>query len=114
MPPLSSKTEKPKDTKGTILRLLSYLGRYRLGILGGVVLSLTANVCALLGPKFAGSAITAMGEGKGAVDFPLVYRYALLMLGLYIFSSVVNYMLSFLMMNIGRSVGRKMRSDVMS
>ena len=114
MPPLSSKTEKPKDTKGTILRLLSYLGRYRLGILAGVVLSLTANVCALLGPKFAGSAITAMEGGKDAVNFKLVYRYAALMLALYVFSSFVNYLLSFLMMNIGRSVGRKMRSDVMA
>ncbi|MBO7631430.1 MAG: ABC transporter ATP-binding protein, partial [Lachnospiraceae bacterium] len=37
-----------------------------------------------------------------------------LMLVLYVFSAVVNYMLSFLMMNIGRSVGRKMRADVMA
>lgn len=114
MPPLSSKTEKPKDTKGTLLRLLSYLGRYRLGIAAGVVLSVTANICALLGPKFAGAAITAMEKGAGQVDFPRVYHYAILMLVLYVFSAVVNYMLSFLMMNIGRSVGRKMRSDVMA
>ncbi|MBO4399030.1 MAG: ABC transporter ATP-binding protein [Lachnospiraceae bacterium] len=114
MPPLSSKTEKPKDTKGTLLRLLSYLGRYRLGIAAGVVLSVTANICALLGPKFAGAAITAMEKGAGQVDFPRVYHYAILMLVLYVFSAVVNYMLSFLMMNIGRSVGRKMRADVMA
>ena len=114
MPPLSSKTEKPKDTKGTLLRLLSYLGRYRLGIAAGVVLSVTANICALLGPKFAGAAITAIEKGAGQVDFPRVYHYAILMLVLYVFSAVVNYMLSFLMMNIGRSVGRKMRADVMA
>ena len=113
MPPLSSKTDKPKDTKGTLIRLLGYLGRYRLGIFAGVILSLTANIFALIGPKLAGSAITAMEGGKGAVDFKLVYRYASLMLLLYIVSSVVNYMLSFLMMNIGRSVGRKLRADVM-
>ena len=74
MPPLSSKTDKPKDTKGTLIRLLGYLGRYRLGIFAGVILSLTANIFALIGPKLAGSAITAMEGGAGAVDFKLVYR----------------------------------------
>lgn len=114
MPPLSSKTEKPKDTKGTLLRLLSYLGRFKVGIALGAVLALAANLCALLGPKLSGSAIDAMEGGKGAVDFSQVRHFALLMLLLYVFSSVVNYLMSFLMMNIGRSVGKKMRSDVMN
>ncbi|MCR5465619.1 MAG: ABC transporter ATP-binding protein/permease [Lachnospiraceae bacterium] len=114
MPPLSSKTEKPKDAKGTLIRLLGYLGRYRVGLFFGVLLSVSANICSLLGPKLAGSAISAMGDDKNpGVDFDRVYRLAILMLALYIFSSVVTYLLSFLMMNIGRSVGRKLRSDVM-
>ena len=114
MPPLSSKTDKPKDTKGTLLRLLSYLGRYRLGIFGGVLLSVAANGMSLIGPELAGLAISAMEGGKGNVAFRLVYRYATLMLILYICSSVITYLLSFLMMNIGRSVGKKLRSDVMN
>ena len=60
MPPLSSKTDKPKDTKGTLLRLLSYLGRYRLAILGGVLLSVLANGMSLIGPELAGLAVSAM------------------------------------------------------
>ena len=114
MPPLSSKTEKPKDTKGTFKRLISYLGRYKIGIGCGVILSLLANLCALYGPKLAGLAISAMEGGKGNVDFKSVKHFALLMLILYVISSVVNYLLSFLMMNIGRSIGKKMRSDVMT
>ena len=114
MPPLSSKTEKPKDAKGTLIRLLGYLGRYRVGLFFGVLLSVSANICSLLGPKLAGSAISAMGDDKNpGVDFDKVYRLAIMMLVLYVFSSVVTYLLSFLMMNIGRSVGRKLRSDVM-
>ena len=114
MPPLSSKTEKPKDAKGTLIRLLGYLGRYRIGLFFGVVLSVSANLCSLLGPKLAGSAISAMGDEKNpGVDFDKVYKLAIMMLVLYVFSSVVTYLLSFLMMNIGRSVGRKLRSDVM-
>ena len=48
MPPLSSKTEKPKDAKGTLIRLLGYLGRYRVGLFFGVLLSVSANICSLL------------------------------------------------------------------
>ena len=114
MPPLSSKTDKPKDTKGTLLRLLSYLGRYRLAILGGVLLSVLANGMSLIGPELAGLAVSAMEGGRDNVAFRLVFRYATLMLILYICSSVVTYLLSFLMMNIGRSVGKKLRSDVMN
>lgn len=114
MPPLSSKTDKPKDAKGTLIRLLGYLGRYRVGLFFGVLLSVSANICSLLGPKLAGSAISAMGDEKNpGVDFDRVYRFAAMMLVLYVFSSVITYLLSFLMMNIGRSVGRKLRSDVM-
>ena len=114
MPPLSAKTEKPKDTKGTFKRLMAYLGRYKLGLFAGLVLSLLANLLALLGPKFAGSAISAMEGEARAVNFKLVYRYAIMMLVLYIVSCIVNYLLSLLMMKIGRSIGRKLRSDVMS
>lgn len=114
MPPLSAKTEKPKDTKGTFKRLMAYLGRYKLGLFAGLVLSMIANLLALLGPKFAGSAISAMEGEAHAVNFKLVYRYAIMMLVLYIVSCIVNYLLSLLMMKIGRSIGRKLRSDVMS
>ena len=114
MPPLSTKTDKPKDTKGTLLRLLSYLGRYKIFILCGVLLSLAANILSLIGPELAGLAISAMEGGKGKVDFDLVFHYAKLMLIIYVCSSVVTYLLSFLMMNVGRSVGKKLRSDVMN
>ena len=114
MPPLSSKTDKPKDTKGTLLRLLSYLGRYKIGIGCGVLLAVLSNVLSLLGPMFSGKAVSAMEAGAGKVAFGRVYRYAVLMLVLYICSAVITYLLSFLMMNIGRSVGKKLRSDVMN
>ncbi len=112
MPPLSTKTEKPKDTKGSLLRLLSYLSRFRFAIALCLVLSLAGNLFALIGPKLAGSAIGVISEGKGLVVFEKVYYYAKWMLILYISSSVFSYLLSVLMMRIGRSVGKQLRKEI--
>ncbi len=112
MPPLSTKTEKPKDTKGTLRRLLSYLSHFRLAIALCLFLSLAGNLFALLGPKLSGNAINAISAGKGSVAFGTVYHYAKWMLVLYITSSVFSYLLSILMMRIGRTIGKRMRREV--
>ncbi len=112
MPPLSSKTDKPKDTKGTALRLLSYLSRYRLALLLCLLLSVAGNLFSLLGPKLSGNAIDAIAGGEGAVLFDRVYYFARWMLILYILSAVFSYLLSVLMMRIGRNIGKCLRGEV--
>ncbi len=112
MPPLSTKTARPKDTKGTLLRLLSYLKGFRIPLICGLILSLAGNLLALFGPKLAGKAIHAIANDSHVVDFASVYHYTKLMLIIYVASAVCTYILSVLMMKVGRSIGRKMRKDV--
>ena len=112
MPLLSSQTARPKDTKGTLRRLLSYLNAYRVPMAIGLILSLAGNLFALFGPMLAGSAIGAIGEGAGDADFPRIYHYLKLLLLLYVGSAVCTFLLSVLMMKVGRSVGKKLRSQV--
>ena len=69
MPLLSNKTARPKDTKGTLRRLLSYLNAYRVPMAIGLVLSLAGNLFALFGPNLAGKAIGAIGNGAGGRKF---------------------------------------------
>ena len=79
------KKEKPKDARGTLRRILQYLGGYRLAILALVLCAFASNIGNLLGPRFAGKAIGA-AAGQGQVDFDTVVHYALLMLAAYISS----------------------------
>lgn len=111
MPPISSKTEKPKDTKKTVRRLTAYLLRYRYALLLALLLSVGGNLLALVGPKLSGSAINAI-QGPGNVAFQRVFHYVRLMIVFYIASSLMNYLLSILMMKIGRTIARNMRNDV--
>ena len=48
------------DKKGTFFRLCKYLLKYKWALLLAVVLSMTSNVLALIGPRLSGYAIDAI------------------------------------------------------
>ncbi|MBQ8815136.1 MAG: ABC transporter ATP-binding protein [Lachnospiraceae bacterium] len=113
MPPQrNTKKEKPKDTKGTLLRILRYVSRYRYLLGLTLILCLVSNVLALWGPSLAGSAIAEAEAGPGKVNFDNVYYYAKRMLIVYVSSSLLTLTINFLMMNIGRMIAKQMRNDV--
>ena len=60
------KKEKPKDTKGTLVRIIRYLMKYKWIVLTLLVCSFLANVGNLMGPRYAGKAITVAEEGYKA------------------------------------------------
>lgn len=106
------KYEKPKNRKGTILRLGTYLMQYRYWVLLALALTIGSNLLALVGPMLSGYAIDAIEPGIGKVDFPRVFYYAGIMVLFYLFSSVLSYILGVLMIYISRKVVYQMREDV--
>ncbi len=104
--------EKPKNRKGTILRLGQYLLRYRYQMLLALVLTVASNLFALVGPMLSGYAIDAIEPGLGRVDFARVFYYAALMVLFYLVSSALSYVLSVLMIRISKKVVYQMREDV--
>lgn len=106
------KYEKPKNRKGTILRLGSYMIQYKYLVLLALGLTVGSNLLALVGPMLSGFAIDAIEPGVGRVDFARVFYYAGLMVVFYVFSSILSYILSVLMINISRKVVYQMRKDV--
>ena len=72
MAQFDSVRKKPKDTRGTFLRMMSYLGQYRKVIFGVFLLCFASNVLSLLGPGLAGKAINEAAAGKGQVNFDKV------------------------------------------
>lgn len=104
--------KKPKDTKGTLLRMLRYVGDFKWLLAVVLVLCLTSNLLALLGPDLAGKAINAAAAGKGKVNFEQVYFYAKRMLIFYLSSSVLSISINIMMMYVSRQIAKKMRKDV--
>ena len=114
MPPgPRAKREKPKDAKGTLLRILKYIMDFRVAVLVLLVCTFASNVGNLLGPTFAGKAIGA-AAGEGQVDFDTVGHYALCMLAAYLFSNLMSFFVNLGMMRVGRRIANRMRRDVFS
>lgn len=109
-PPVS----KPKDTKSTIRGLWQYLCKYQKLLLVAVLLTIAGNLLALVGPMLSGTAIDAIGKKAGEADFKKVFYYAALMIGFYLVSSLLSYLLSLLMLDLSRKIVRQMRNDVFS
>ena len=106
------KKEKPKDAKGTLLRILRYLADYRwiVGLL--CILAMLSNAGNLIGPKLAGNAISEAEAGVGLVQFDRVFYYAKWMLIVYVGSNLLSFSVSLSMMWVSRQVAGKMRNDV--
>lgn len=112
MPPISSKTDRPKDKKGAMVRLTSYIIKYRVYLFAAVILGTAGNVAALVGPMIAGKAIDVISAGKGNVNFNKVMFYVVCLSIFYIISSVMTYILSTIMIKLGRKVANDMRKEV--
>ena len=100
-----------KQPRGAILlRLWRYLGKNRLLLALAIVLSLTANVLALLGPRLSGQAINVISEGP--LDLPYILNRAGWMAVVYSISAGLSYGLSQVMIRLSRRVVRQMRRDI--
>ena len=108
--------ERPKDTRGTLRRIIKYLMEYRWLVLLFLLCAFLSNIGNLLGPRFAGEAIgvaeAGFKRGPGNVDMALVLHYALLMLICYVGSNIMSFLVHIGMMRVGRRVARNMRRDV--
>jgi hypothetical protein len=73
---MMQKGEKPRDFKGTLKKLVDYLGQYKLLILFIWLLAIASTVAMIVGPKMLGNATTKLFEGvlaqiagTGGIDF---------------------------------------------
>lgn len=105
--------QKPKNRKYVLKRLWDYLYHYKWLLLLALTLTILSNAFALVGPSLLGDAIDAMDKEKtgGLVLLDTVFHYATLMVIFYVLSSIFSYILSRLMISIGKKIVYKMRQD---
>ncbi len=111
--------EKPRDFKGTLIKLIRYIGQYRLSILLVWLAAIASTVFTILGPKILGDATTKLFEGvmakiagTGTIDFTYIGHIIIEVLLLYLFSSVLMYVQGWIMSNIAMSITYRFRKDI--
>ena len=103
--------EKPKDRRYVLIRLWSYLYRYKWLLFLALFLTIVSNLLGLIGPMLSGYAIDAI-HGPNDVDFPKVFFYAGLMIAFYAISSLLSYILTRITIRFSQKIIYQMRKDV--
>ena len=111
--------EKAKDFSGTVKKLFSYIGRYKIGIFFVLICAIASTVFNIVGPKILGRATTElftglMGKltGGGGIDFDKIGKILLLLLGLYVFSAVFSFIQGWIMTGITQKLVYKFREEI--
>ena len=118
---LGMPTQKARDFKGTLNRLLGYLRPHRVGLLVILLTGAIGTIFSVLGPKILGMATTRVFEGfvakargvPGAgIDFDYVGRILLWLIALYIVGNAFQYLMQYLMANVAQQTVYTMRQEV--
>ena len=110
--PSSRASSRPHRSASYLLkRLCIYLFRHKLLLLCAFALMIASNLLALLGPYLSGLAVDSLSLSTG-VDFDSVFLYCSLMIGVYIISAALSYLLTFVMTTVSKRVTYCMREDV--
>lgn len=108
--------EAPEELRTSRLhvlkRLWGYLLNYKWMMFFATLLMLISNSFMLVGPYLAGLAIDAIQPGPGNVLFDQVYFYVGVMIGFYIFASILEYGMQTLMIRLTQRTVHRLRKDV--
>ena len=107
--PLLSNTKNKK--RGIMLRLGGYVLRQWHLFIPAVVFTLLSNQLALLGPRYSGIVIDAIGNSDG-IDFPVVWENVIKMMICYALSAVLSYVISVVMIFLSQKIIYNMRKQV--
>jgi ATP-binding cassette subfamily B protein len=111
---LGMPVQKAKDFKGTLRRLLTYLRPQRNKLIVVVVMAMLSTLFSIVSPKLMGNATTEIFEGimGGGVDFDAIMRIILILLGLYVLSSLFAYVQQYVMAGVAQKTVYGLRNDV--
>ena len=108
---MSKHSKKAKAPKKVFFRLSKYVLQQWPLFIVALLLTLGSNQLSLLGPRYSGAAIDAIELSSG-VDFATVWRNISFMLGCYVISASLSYVLSVVMLQLSQRITYKMRKQV--
>lgn len=116
--PMGMKMEKPKDFKGTMKRLLTYIKPFIPQIIVVLIFAIGSVIVGIRGPKILGDAITKLYEGLvakaagGSIDFEFIGSVLIKLLVLYGASSLFSFIGGFIMSGIAQKISYNLRKEI--
>lgn len=111
--------EKAKDFKGTIKKLVSYLGAYKIPVFFVMIFAIASTIFNIWGPKILSKAITELFngliekyQGTGGIDFEKIGGILLFLLGLYVVAALFGTIQGWIMATISQKITYRMRKEI--
>ena len=111
--------EKARDFKGSMAKLLRYMGRYKFRFILMFVFAVAGTVFNIWGPKILGKATTelfsglvAKVNGTGGINFEKIAMILMGVMILYLASSCFSFIQGFVMTGISNDVTYNLRKDI--
>ena len=111
--------EKPKDLKGTLGKLVAFMGRFKVAIVVVLVFAIGSTIFNIVGPKVLSTATTelfngivAKIDGSGGIDFDAIAQILLFTLGLYLLSAACSFVQGWIMSSVSQRTCYQLRSAI--
>ena len=111
--------EKAKDFKGTMKKLMGYLGRYKIGIFFVVIFAIGGTIFNIVGPKILGKATTEIFtglvskvSGGSGIDFDKIAKILIGLLCLYLCSALFSFIQGYIMTGVSQKLTYRMRKEI--
>ena len=111
--------EKAKNFRGTIGKLIRYMGNYKIAIVIVMIFAVASTVFGIAGPKILGQATTELFNGlvakitgTGGIDFGKIGEILLFLVCVYIVSAVCSFIQSWIMTGITQKICFRFRADI--
>ena len=110
---------KPRDFRGTFRKLLRFMRPHWAGMVTIILLAGATTVASSLSPKIMGSATNeivrgaqSLLQGGSGVDFGILVRILMLLMGIYIATSVLRYAQNYVMAGVSQRTMYDLRQAV--
>jgi ATP-binding cassette subfamily B protein len=113
-------SEKARDFKGTMVKLLRYLSPYKWHFFVVMLFAVASTVFNIIGPKILGKATTRLFEGAVAmlqgtgtgIDFVYIGNILALLAGLYIAAAVFSFIQGWIVTDVSMKITYQFRKDI--
>ncbi|MGA2976981.1 MAG: ABC transporter ATP-binding protein [Spirochaetia bacterium] len=113
--------EKPKNFGKSLKRLVAFLKPHMAKLIAVFALAIASTVFSIFAPKIMGKATTRLFEGLmakmmhlpgAAIDFGYIGQIVVLLIGLYVVSAILSYIMQFVMAGVSQKTVYDMRKRV--
>ena len=111
--------EKAKDFRGTMKKLMTYIGKYKFAVATVIVFAIGSTIFSIIGPKILSKATTelfnglvAKIKGTGGIDFDKIGKILLILLTMYLVSAVFSFIQGWIMTGVTQKLCFRFRKEI--